>query len=117
MFIRVKRIYEKPEKADGFRILVDRLWPRGLTKEKAQVEEWMKDIAPSDELRKWFSHDPKKWETFKTRYYKELENKKGLLDLLLQRSKGRPITLLYSAKDEKLNNGLALKDYLEAQKK
>jgi len=117
LFIRVKRIYEKPEKADGFRILVDRLWPRGLTKEKAQVEEWMKDIAPSDELRKWFSHDPKKWETFKTRYYKELENKKGLLDLLLQRSKGRPITLLYSAKDEKLNNGLALKDYLEAQKK
>jgi uncharacterized protein YeaO (DUF488 family) len=117
MSFKAKRIYEKPEKADGFRILIDRLWPRGLSKEKARVDEWLKDIAPSDELRKWFSHDPKKWEAFKKRYFGELETKGVLIELIMSKSKGGPVTLLYAAKEEKFNNALALKEYLETRRK
>jgi len=117
MSFKTKRIYEKPEKADGFRILVDRLWPRGLSKEKAQVDEWLKDIAPSDELRKWFSHDPQKWEVFKKRYFGELETKKELIELIVTKSKGKPVTLVYAAKEEKFNNALSLKEYLETRRK
>ncbi|HYB93183.1 MAG TPA: DUF488 family protein, partial [archaeon] len=76
---KIKRIYEKPEREDGYRILVDRLWPRGLSKDKAKIDLWMKEIAPSDETRKWFSHDPRKWEEFKKRYKNELKDKKNLL--------------------------------------
>ena len=117
MSFKTKRIYEKPEKADGFRILVDRLWPRGLSKEKARADEWLKDIAPSDELRKWFSHDPQKWEVFKKRYFGELETKKELIELIVAKSKGKPVTLLYAAKEEKFNNALSLKEYLETRRK
>ena len=116
MFLSVKRIYDKPKKADGFRIGVDRLWPRGLSKEKARVDEWLKDIAPSDELRKWFSHDLKKWETFKKRYFEELENKGALVELLMKKIKTGPATSLYGAKEGKCNNALALKEYLETRK-
>lgn len=117
MSFKTKRIYGKPEKTDGFRILVDRLWPRGLNKEKARVDEWLKDIAPSNDLRKWFSHDQKKWETFKKRYCEQLENKETLVKLLLKKIKTGPVTLLYAAKEEKFNNALVLKEYLESRKK
>src|SRR5689334_12503674 len=85
--IQVKRVYEKPSRKDGLRILVDRLWPRGLTKERAAVDLWLKDVAPSTELRKWFGHDPAKWKQFQVRYRKELRAKKGGLELLKQKSK------------------------------
>jgi uncharacterized protein YeaO (DUF488 family) len=116
MSFKAKRIYDKPEKADGFRILIDRLWPRGLSKEKARVDEWLKDIAPSDELRKWFSHDPKKWEAFKKRYFGELENKRDVIELIIKKAKEGTVTLLYAAKEEKFNNALALKEYCEMRK-
>ncbi len=110
----IKRVYDKPEKKDGLRILVDRLWPRGLSKSKAKVDLWLKEIAPSDALRKWFSHDPKKWEQFKRKYEIELKQKKGLLNKLKQIEKEkRIITLLFSAKDEKHNNAVVLKEVLQ----
>ena len=108
MKIKIKRVYEKPDKEDGFRILVDRLWPRGLTKEKASVDLWLKEIAPSTELRKWFGHDPKKWIEFKKRFLHELkENKEPVLLLKEQMKKGM-ITLVYAAKDEEHNEALVL---------
>src|ERR1700688_2695121 len=100
--IRVKRVYEKSAKEDGFRLLVDRLWPRGLTKERATVDQWMKEIAPSDTLRKWFGHEPEKWPEFEKRYRAELAKKKDLLkeirDLEAEHSM---VTLLYGRNDEK----------------
>lgn len=110
--MEIKRIYEAASEDDGFRILVDRLWPRGLRKEKAKVNLWLKEIAPSNDLRKWFSHDPGKWEEFKERYFEELEDKKDLIDLILKKTEEGKITLLYQAKDEKFNNAIALKEYL-----
>src|SRR5512136_2632824 len=109
---KMRRIYEESKRDDGYRILVDRLWPRGLSKEKAKVDLWMKEIAPSNELRKWFSHDPGKWDDFKKKYKRELEDKEELLNRIreIEREKGT-ITLLYSAKEEKYNNGVAL-DYI-----
>jgi len=109
MSIKIKRIYDKSDKTDGYRILVDRLWPRGLTKEKAKVDLWLKDIAPSNELRKWYAHDPSKWREFKSSYFKELKNKKELIDLIRQQ-KG-VVTLLFGTKEEKFNNAVALKEY------
>ena len=107
--IKIKRIYEPAANDDGFRILVDRLWPRGLSKENAKVDLWLKDIAPSDDLRKWFHHDPKKWKEFKSKYQKELEAKKELLNKIKQIEKEkRIVTLLYSAKDKEHNNAIVL---------
>jgi uncharacterized protein YeaO (DUF488 family) len=116
MKILIKRTYDAPERKDGFRILVDRLWPRGLKKEDSRTREWLKDIAPSDGLRKWFSHDPDKWQEFKRRYFKELIEKNDLIKQLKEKAKGQTITLLYSAKDLKYNNAVALKEYLEREK-
>jgi uncharacterized protein YeaO (DUF488 family) len=112
--IKTKRIYESPAGEDGFRILVDRLWPRGVQKEKAKINLWLKEIAPSDALRKWFAHDPEKWEEFKKKYEKELATKRELLKFIRQteREKGT-ITFLYSAKDTEHNNAIALKTLLE----
>jgi uncharacterized protein YeaO (DUF488 family) len=115
--IKIKRIYDSPARDDGFRILVDRLWPRGLTKEKAKVDLWLKDIAPSNNLRKWYAHEPKKWNQFRERYFKELGDHKELVDLIIQKTTEGPLTLLYSSKEEKLNNAVALKEYIEKQKK
>ncbi len=114
MSIKVKRAYEKPEKSDGFRILVDRLWPRGLTKEKAKIDLWLKEIAPRNELRKWFNHDPVKWNLFKEKYKKELiEENRDLIEQIEKVEKeNNTITLLYSAKDEKHNNAVALAEVL-----
>lgn len=111
--IRIKRIYDTPEEKDGFRILVDRLWPRGLKKERAKVDMWLKEIAPGDALRKWFSHDPAKWDEFKKRYFEELKEKKELLYIIIERSKTDAITLLYGARDRDYNNAVALKEFIE----
>jgi uncharacterized protein YeaO (DUF488 family) len=111
--VQLKRVYEKPSRKDGFRILVDRLWPRGLTKERAAVKLWLKDVAPSTELRKWFSHDPAKWIQFQVRYRKELREKKDALDLLKQKAKEHAVTLVYGAWDEERNEAVVLKRILE----
>ena len=111
--VKVKRIYEPPAPDDGFRILVDRLWPRGLKKEDAKIAEWLRDIAPSDELRKWFAHDPKKWKEFKERYKKELKDKDEILARLKKEMRQGDVTLLYSARDEEHNNAIALKEMLK----
>ncbi|MDD4183584.1 MAG: DUF488 domain-containing protein [Candidatus Omnitrophica bacterium] len=112
--IKIKRIYETPANNDGFRVLVDRLWPRGVSKEKAKIDLWLKDIAPSDQLRKWFAHDSAKWEDFKRRYFKELDKKKDLVNKNFKKSKSG-ITFLYAAKDDRYNNAQALKEYIEAR--
>ena len=114
MSLKVKRVYDKPDKIDGFRFLVDRLWPRGLTKEKAKIDLWLKEIASSNELRKWYNHDPDKWEAFKEKYRKELKGKEELLQQIKELEKeNQTITLLYSSKEEKLNNATALSYILE----
>ena len=111
--IRIKRIYEEAGKGDGTRILIDRLWPRGVSKEAAKVDEWLKEIAPSDKLRKWFNHDSKKWNEFKRKYRAELITKKDLVEKLRDISRTRTLTLVYSAKDELHNQAVALKELLE----
>lgn len=111
--VKIKRVYEKPVKDDGYRVLVDRLWPRGLSKDKAGVDLWLKEIGPSNELRKWFSHDPVKWVSFKRKYEFELKSQKGLLGRIKQLQKvERVITLLYAAKNEECNNAVVLKEIL-----
>lgn len=117
MSIKVKRVYEQPDKRDGMRILVDRLWPRGLTKEKASIDLWLKDIAPSTELRKWFGHDPAKWKQFQTRYRTELGKKKDSIKLLKQKSKEQDVTLVYGARDQEHNEALVLKRLLDGRKR
>jgi len=108
--IKIKRVYEKPSKDDGKRILVDRLWPRGLTKEKASVDVWLKDIAPSTEIRKWFGHDPNKWEEFKKRYLKELKGNGEQIRLLKQEIDKGVVTLVYGAKDEEHNEAVVIQE-------
>jgi uncharacterized protein YeaO (DUF488 family) len=112
--ILVKRVYEKPAKEDGFRILVDRLWPRGISKDKANVDLWLREIGPSDSLRKWFSHDPEKWEGFKKKYEAELATKQELLRKIREAEKTHGIvTLVYSAKDEEHNQAVVLDVFLK----
>ena len=115
MKIRLKRAYELPEKSDGVRLLVERLWPRGLTKEKAEIEEWFKEVAPSQALRKWYSHDPKRWGVFRRRYLEELRGNPEEVERLRARVKEGPVTFVYAAKDEMHNSALVLKDYLEGK--
>ncbi|HWQ49877.1 MAG TPA: DUF488 domain-containing protein [Methanosarcina sp.] len=115
--IRVKRVYKQPSDQDGFRILVDRLWPRGLKKSEARLDLWIKEIAPEDRLRKWFSHDPEKWEEFRKCYLKELEQKEEYIQKLLGKARESDLTLLYAAKDEIFNNATVLKEYLESRLK
>ncbi len=110
--VKVKRIYEAPDPSDGTRVLVDRLWARGLTKEKAALDLWLKDIAPSTELRKWFSHDPAKWEDFQKRYRAELETNDEAVARLREELRKGPVTLLYAARDQEHNEALVLRDYL-----
>jgi len=112
MTIQLKRAYEKPERADGTRILVDRLWPRGLTKEKASIDIWLKDLAPSAELRKWFGHDPKKWRGFRSRYHTELKQRGDQLQLIKSKAKGGRVTLIYGARDREHNEAVVLKQLL-----
>lgn len=110
--MKIKRVYEEPSRDDGMRILVDRLWPRGLTKEKASIDLWLKEVAPSTELRKWFGHDPDKWKEFQKRYRQELRDNKELVSLLKKKIKKGTVTLVYGAKHEKHNEALVLKEWL-----
>jgi uncharacterized protein YeaO (DUF488 family) len=118
MNIKIKRVYEQPDKDDGRRILVDRLWPRGLTKEKAGVDLWLKDIAPSTELRKWFGHDPERWEEFKERYRAELAEagKMEVLRDIAERAREENVTLLFGAKDTRHNDARALEAFIREVK-
>jgi uncharacterized protein YeaO (DUF488 family) len=113
--IRLKRAYEPSSPADGMRVLVERLWPRGVSKKNAAVDLWLKEIAPSTELRQWFAHDPAKWKEFRTRYRTELREKAEAIKLLEEKARQGTITLLYAARDEEHNSALVLKEYLEAQ--
>jgi uncharacterized protein YeaO (DUF488 family) len=116
--IRIQRIYVNPKGKDddGFRILVDRLWPRGLSKDKVKIDLWQKDIAPSTRLRKWFAHDESKWNEFKRRYFKELDNNSDSVNVILDKIKEEgSVILLYGAKDEKFNNAIVLKEYLDKE--
>jgi uncharacterized protein YeaO (DUF488 family) len=114
--IKIKRVYEKPTKEDGWRVLVDRLWPRGMTKEAAHLDAWMKDVAPSDSLRKWFGHEPEKWIGFQKKYRSEVAKKKKLVTELKKMTKEHgTLTLLYGAKDEEHNEAVVLADILKAK--
>jgi uncharacterized protein YeaO (DUF488 family) len=114
MVIQTKRAYDTAYRQDGMRILVDRIWPRGLSKDRAQIDLWAKDIAPSTELRKWFGHDPGKWEEFKKRYFKELARHQEDLQTLLDQTEKNKLTLVYGAKQQRFNNANALKEYIES---
>ncbi|WP_347273937.1 DUF488 family protein [Candidatus Kuenenia sp.] len=109
----IKRVYEKPDEGDGIRVLVDRLWPRGLKKEEAMIDHWMKEVSPSDTLRKWFAHKEERWQEFKSRYTKELKDKNEPLKQLLDLGKNRKVILLYAAKDEEKNNAQVLLEVLK----
>lgn len=111
--IRIKRVYEHPAADDGCRVLIDRLWPRGLSKDKAALDDWVKDVAPSDELRKWFNHDPELWPEFRRRYRRELDQHSEAVDEIRKLSNSGTLTLLYGAKDEEHNNAVVLAEYLE----
>jgi uncharacterized protein YeaO (DUF488 family) len=114
MTIHIKRVYDPPARKDGYRVLVDRLWPRGLTKEQAAVDLWLKDIAPSTSLRRWFNHDPEKWAEFQSRYSRELQQLAEQIKPLRKRAESSRVTLLYAAKDAAHNNAVALKAFLES---
>lgn len=113
MAIRVKRIYQPAAAEDGVRVLVDRMWPRGLSKERARVDHWFREVSPSAPLRKWFRHDPAKWDEFRRRYFEELDQAADAVAKLRSLANGQTVTLLYAAKDEEHNNAVALKQYLQ----
>ena len=115
--IGIKRVYERPGPEDGRRILVDRLWPRGLRKEEARIDDWAKEISPSSELRKWYGHDPAKWEEFKERYFAELDRAGEGVERLRKELAGGPVTFVYSSKEQAINNAEALRLYLENRSK
>ncbi len=117
MEIRVKRIYQAPEPDDGYRLLVDRLWPRGMSKESISFDAWMKEVAPSSELRRWFAHDASRWQEFKRRYAVELDTRQDLVDEILSLARDSSVTLLYSARDPDRNQAIALAEYLAAKRK
>ncbi|OPY82036.1 MAG: hypothetical protein A4E65_00964 [Syntrophorhabdus sp. PtaU1.Bin153] len=113
--VNIRRIYDSPtpSSGDGKRVLVDRLWPRGLRKDEVVIDKWMKDVSPSSQLRKWFGHDPARWEIFKERYRQELGDKKELLDELRIYARHHTLTLLYSAKDTEHNNAVVIKEMID----
>jgi uncharacterized protein YeaO (DUF488 family) len=114
MTIGLKRVYEPRENEDGYRVLVDRLWPRGVSKDSAAIDLWLKEAAPSTDLRRWFNHDPAKWPEFKSRYFAELDDRREQLEPILEAIKREKITLVYSSRDEQHNQAVALRMYLEA---
>ncbi len=114
MDMRLKRAYEPSKKDDGFRVLVDRLWPRGVSKSSARIDLWLKEIAPSAALRKWFGHDTLKWDTFRARYFRELQKNPEAVAQLNEIIRNGPVTLLFAAKDQERDNAAALKEYLES---
>ncbi len=108
--VRIKRVYEAPARGDGFRVLVDRLWPRGLRKDLARVDLWAREVAPSTELRKWFGHDPERWSEFRRRYLLELQDHAADLSALKLRAVKRPLTLLYASREQKVNHAIVLEE-------
>lgn len=114
--IKVKRAYDSPARGDGRRILVDRIWPRGVSKEELHLHCWMKELAPSAKLRKWFNHDPSRWEAFKERYFRELDAHPQALEGLISECRKGPVTLVFGAKDTCHNQAVALKSYIETRK-
>ncbi len=114
MNIKLKRVYSSVDKDDGVRVLVDRVWPRGISKDKLQADIWLKDVAPSTELRKWFHHDRSKWQEFKEKYFAELQDKTEAVEKLFELGKEQQVTLLYAAKDTEYNHAVALRDYLSS---
>lgn len=110
--VRVRRVYDPPDPKDGTRFLVERLWPRGMKKESLKMDGWLKEVAPSDALRRWFSHDPAKWNEFRRRYWAELDAREEAWHPILEAASRGPVTLLYSARDTEHNNAVALKAYL-----
>jgi uncharacterized protein YeaO (DUF488 family) len=115
MTIKLKRAYEPAKRGDGLRILVDRLWPRGVSKAAAQIDLWLKEIAPSAKLRKWFGHEPAKWDKFLDRYFRELDKNFDAVQQLQKHARRRTVTLVYGAKDEEHNDAVALKQYLDSR--
>mgnify|MGYP001136446334 CR=1 FL=1 len=113
MPVRMKRAYDSPSSDDGYRVLVDRLWPRGISKADAKLDNWLKSIAPSDELRKWFHRDPSRWGEFRRRYLSELKEHREILRPLAQRANKERVTLVYSSNDSERNNAVVLKQYLK----
>lgn len=111
--LRIKRVYEKSEESDGIRILVDRLWPRGLSKAKAKIDVWMKDIAPSTELRNWFGHEHQKWQEFEMRYKHELAGHMDMVKEIAELARKKTVTLVYGSRDTKENNAVVLADYIQ----
>jgi uncharacterized protein YeaO (DUF488 family) len=111
--IQLKRVYDRPAVRDGVRVLVERLWPRGVRKEGLVMDSWLKDAGPSNELRQWFAHDPAKWDKFKAKYFAELNSRPDSWEPILQSAGHRTVTLLYSSRDTQHNNAVALKQYLE----
>lgn len=115
--IQVRRVYDRPMPEDGFRVLVDRLWPRGLRKDEAAIDLWLRDVAPTGALRRWFGHDPSRWREFCRRYARELEGKEDVLGYLRSRGRGRNVTLLFGAHDREFNNAVALQRILVARRR
>lgn len=111
--ISLKRVYDPPSPSDGCRILVERLWPRGLSKEKAEINLWPKEVALSTGLRRWFNHDPDKWPEFKRRYFEELRTRPGSLEAILERLRAGRVTFVFASRELQYNNAIALKEYLE----
>ena len=114
---KLKRAYDEPSHEDGARYLIDRLWPRGVKKDALKIEGWVKDVAPSDALRKWFNHDPAKWDEFRKRYFAELHSKPDAWEPLLEAGRKGPVTLVYSARDTEHNDAVALTEYLSKHAK
>jgi uncharacterized protein YeaO (DUF488 family) len=113
--LKLKRAYQAPAKADGRRILVDRVWPRGVSREQLRLDDWIKEVAPSTGLRKWFAHDPAKWGAFQERYFRELDERPEAVERLLAGAREGTMTLVFGARDTLHNNAVALKEYLERQ--
>jgi uncharacterized protein YeaO (DUF488 family) len=113
MSVVLKRVYEPAARSDGYRVLVDRVWPRGITKDALRIDAWLRELAPSASLRKWFGHDPAKWDEFKERYARELEGQAAALARLAERARKGRVTLLFAAKDAERNNAVALREHLE----
>jgi uncharacterized protein YeaO (DUF488 family) len=115
--LKLKRAYDPVSTEDGIRLLVERLWPRGLSKTKLHLAGWLKDVGPTTELRQWFSHDPEKWSRFRVRYFRELDSRPESWRPILSAARGRTVTLVYSSHDEEHNNAVALKEYLQAKRR
>jgi uncharacterized protein YeaO (DUF488 family) len=117
MAIQLKRAYEKPAKSDGFRVLIDRLWPRGVRKEDLKLDQWLRELGPSTELRKWFGHDPERWEEFRKRYFRELDSHPKEIRQLRAKMRQGPLTLVFGSKEERFNDATALKEYLGGRRR